>query len=65
MAHAEKCPVCEGTGNNVIAEEEPPMNTCKGCGGKGWVEVEDSPHTTTTGNDLGTPNLGTAVGSSG
>ncbi len=32
MAHAEKCPVCEGTGDVGAAK-------CHGCRGKGWVEV--------------------------
>ena len=32
MAHAEICPVCNGTGKvgNVL---------CHGCGGRGWLEV--------------------------
>ena len=36
MAHAEKCPVCGGSGKvqsvNIV-------DTCHGCGGKGWVAV--------------------------
>jgi len=32
--HAEKCPVCCG-------DKEKSKN-CQGCGGKGWVQVEDS-----------------------
>ena len=34
MSHAERCPVCYGTGkyDNLI---------CHGCNGKGWVEVSD------------------------
>ena len=63
MAHAEKCPVCEGNGRIVeqITGEEAvcgftvPYGTtretilsehtrqCHGCGGKGWVEVDDKP----------------------
>ncbi len=34
MAQAVICPVCLGKGK--IDEE-----TCHGCGGKGWVEVQD------------------------
>ncbi len=34
MAHAEICPVCKGNGK---VEKE----TCHGCGGKGWVQVDD------------------------
>jgi hypothetical protein len=33
--HAERCPVCVGTGK---IEKE----TCHGCNGKGWVEVSDN-----------------------
>lgn len=35
MSHAERCPVCAGTGK-VKAER------CHGCGGSGWVTVQDS-----------------------
>lgn len=39
MAHAEKCPVCNGKGeiikNNMTGE----TTVCHGCNGKGWVEV--------------------------
>lgn len=49
MAHAEKCPVCEGsgkvyprtstsTGGITIPNSDP----CHGCNGKGWVEVGDT-----------------------
>ena len=45
MAHAEKCPVCGGSGKAV---PEGPWGggpstypTCHGCQGKGWVTVED------------------------
>ena len=46
MAHAEKCPVCEGRGlvKGPIKHKDavlPPMLTCHGCGGTGWVEVRD------------------------
>lgn len=46
MTHAEKCPVCWGsgkvagppsTGTAVIDTGQ----TCHGCGGRGWVEVQD------------------------
>lgn len=36
LAHAETCPVCRGKGSLL-------GDTCHGCGGKGWVTVEDSP----------------------
>lgn len=46
MAHAEKCPVCGGTGK--ILKDEYPFTTainnpttCHGCGGLGWVTVQD------------------------
>lgn len=35
MAHAEKCPVCSGTGKSE------PDKVCHGCDGKGWVTVKD------------------------
>ena len=47
MAHAEKCPLCGGSGQ---IETPPPkdstqasLNTklCHGCGGSGWVTVQD------------------------
>ena len=45
MAHAEKCPICNGTGN--LAKEMYPYEgtrqSCHGCNGKGWVEVADAP----------------------
>jgi len=34
MAHAEKCPVCDGSGD--VATKQ-----CHGCAGRGWVEVKD------------------------
>jgi hypothetical protein len=34
MSHAEKCPVCEGSGKYEKAQ-------CHGCEGKGWVTVQD------------------------
>ena len=46
MAHAEKCPVCGGSG--VIVDSEFGRSTaaqatkpCHGCGGSGWVTVHD------------------------
>jgi len=48
MAHVEKCPVCEGRGyvqhldNPGLAGTQTAHNVpCHGCGGKGWVTVED------------------------
>lgn len=48
--HAERCPVCNGTGTYV--EKYQPAHstttitlqrsTCHGCGGKGWVTVYES-----------------------
>ena len=46
MAHAERCPVCYGSGKLQTGTEaggtNPAFNVCYGCGGKGWVEVQDS-----------------------
>ncbi|HEG43022.1 MAG TPA: hypothetical protein ENH94_03130 [Phycisphaerales bacterium] len=46
MAHAEKCPLCNGTGNEDghggIADGTVP--TCHGCRGSGWVSVQDANH---------------------
>ena len=45
--HADKCPVCDGTGRvshisiDGVGYGEPV--TCNGCNGKGWVSVMDSP----------------------
>lgn len=36
MAHAEKCPVCNGKGK--IDDK-----TCHGCGGTGWIVIQDAP----------------------
>lgn len=44
MTHAQRCPVCHGSGKlpddgktSAISEE-----TCHGCHGRGWVTVQDS-----------------------
>ena len=49
MAHAETCPVCGGRGSvalgivdNTSTVQQYPL-LCHGCGGLGWVTVEDSP----------------------
>lgn len=46
MAHAEKCPICNGVGeieDTTYGNATVKINkTCHGCGGKGWVEVSDS-----------------------
>lgn len=57
MAHAQRCPICGGTGKaskslSEIQEEshrhDKPMSDviktgeCHGCHGKGWVEVSSS-----------------------
>jgi len=41
--HAEKCPLCYGTGNKNGIENvfDGTVPFCKGCGGRGWVEVND------------------------
>lgn len=45
MAHAEKCPICEGKGKihgmNTDGQGMPLHETCHGCNGKGWVEISD------------------------
>ena len=47
MAHAEKCPVCSGTGKIRCDPNTAylgPKKICHGCNGKGWVEIEhDNP----------------------
>ena len=51
MAHAEKCPVCDGTGKvpngfysstsgEWVSTSAVP-ETCRSCGGTGWVTVHD------------------------
>ncbi len=44
MIHAEKCPVCNGSGRTESTETETgtlvrKSQPCHGCNGKGWVEV--------------------------
>jgi len=44
MAHAEKCPVCNGTGRientgSTAVNEK----SCHGCNGRGWIEVGSGP----------------------
>lgn len=47
MTHAEVCPICNGTGrvpiidNDWVTTGKSVTKTCHGCGGKGWVIVED------------------------
>lgn len=40
MAHAEKCPICYGSGR--IGVERTSRKDCHGCQGKGWIEVDDT-----------------------
>jgi DnaJ-class molecular chaperone len=37
--HAEKCPVCRGTGKFGMSAETAELRECHGCNGRGWVEV--------------------------
>ncbi|KKM18141.1 hypothetical protein LCGC14_1668710 [marine sediment metagenome] len=39
MVHAETCPLCRGNGGNGIPAGT--IETCRGCGGAGWVSVQD------------------------
>lgn len=45
MAHAERCPVCGGSGKitdpDSLRTTYPVEKVCHGCWGKGWVEVSD------------------------
>ena len=55
--HAEICPVCKG--NGTITKYYAPIEhttaqtsysyTCHGCGGKGWVVVQDITYTVSGG----------------
>ena len=46
MAHAERCPVCQGAGKYYVPPPEGSTSAngtylcCHGCQGKGWVTVE-------------------------
>ena len=40
MAHAEMCPVCEGSGTVGVGTLNE-VRTCNGCGGSGWITVQD------------------------
>ncbi len=47
MAHAETCPICNGSGKIAIRGGKldttalaSPTKTCHGCGGTGWVTVK-------------------------
>lgn len=50
MSHAERCPVCGGTGRvpfypyHGFTSNNNLNNICHGCGGKGWVTVIDEPN---------------------
>ncbi len=46
MSHAEICPVCHGSGKIPPHDDGqttavPLPVTCHGCGGSGWVTIED------------------------
>ena len=43
--HAEKCPLCRGTGeiSAIYSAPKTMVIKCNGCDGKGWVVVEDKP----------------------
>lgn len=43
MARAVLCPVCEGSGHAQPPDYFTDMVDCHGCGGKGWVQVDDTP----------------------
>lgn len=42
--HAEKCPICLGSGKVVISSGGyyTGEDVCHGCRGRGWIEVSDS-----------------------
>ena len=39
--HAEKCPVCNGSGK-VATDKTSRFEKCHGCNGMGWIEIQDS-----------------------
>ena len=44
MGHAEKCPVCNGSGrvkNSDLYSTGPSEITCHGCCGVGWIVIPD------------------------
>jgi DnaJ-class molecular chaperone len=45
MTHAERCPVCNGTGKlqnkSYSTSSAFSPTTCHGCNGKGWIKVSD------------------------
>ena len=43
MSHAEKCPICGGSGKlpHDGASTAILYPTCHGCGGVGWVTIQD------------------------
>jgi len=48
MAHAERCPICNGNGTIKTTQDDGTtlgsvelQETCHGCDGKGWVTVSD------------------------
>lgn len=44
MAHAEKCPICDGSGKKSNPKNMDDTYTkCHGCDGKGWIEVGSEP----------------------
>uniref|UniRef100_A0A6M3K604 Putative chaperone n=1 Tax=viral metagenome TaxID=1070528 RepID=A0A6M3K604_9ZZZZ len=52
MTHAEICPVCKGTGEKVVKESTSYgtctfETKCNGCGGKGWIAIEDKNESST------------------
>jgi len=46
MSHAEKCPVCGGSGQMPKGHTMTGVayKPCHGCKGKGWVSVPDQPY---------------------
>lgn len=46
MAHAEQCIICKGKGAIVDATKSAQQSdgrvACHGCGGKGWVQIDDN-----------------------